>query len=230
MLSMCCVSLTELHFLLNFCEVAPLPWAEKPREMNKDEVLSCVSSLEEKQLLLKNEQGEYYLDDGLEYMLSIAGRASKVFVIEGTETLKEAVFFHGDAIVQIQQNRDQVEIMWLPVLPMLIGQIANNLSPFLNQEKNEPNLYPADQYNALLNQYMGQDYSVQWKFSAQTGLSAPIQNCTVVTDGKEQVMFNLCGEEVVVSKPDKSDFVNTLTKSLAMLHSCAIREGGILND
>jgi len=222
------VSLPEMLFLQGFAETLPLPWNTGPQHLGETEIRLCAESLEKKQYLLKSMDGEYELAEALDFLIRISAQASRFLVLEGVG-FKEAVYFEGDAIALFQQDMEGVDIVWIPVLPLLIGQFASVLSPFLNQQSDIPEKHPIEEYDLLRAGYEQNGFQQQWKFSSYDSLSAYNERqCALFTNGKEQIMFLPHKSTVELWKPCKADCINTLTAIFAPMHGQAIQEGGNL--
>lgn len=218
---------SEFDFLLNFVEMPPPPWREGAREARTEEELSaCAAALLEKRWLLRDEGG-CVLDDGLLFLLSAAKKASRIFVLEGAGHGKEAVYFEGDTIVLLQEEEDSAALMWIPVLPLLMGQLANALSPFLNEKSGPQASYPAGEYASLLTRYEDAGYAAQWRFYTRGGPGPSMEQPGLIfTDRREQVMLLPGPDSLTLLRPGKADCINTLTRIIAPLHGGAMAEGG----
>ena len=149
----------EMRFLQYFLEIPELPW-HKPAQfklMNEDEIQKTAASLQGKQYLFKNDKGEYLTEEWLEHLLEVCGSSWGYFFMENREIL----FFKKDEIVLVSQKGQEFEIMWLPVLPLAIGHIANILSPFLNETSNQAETASSEDYESILEGFQAERFTME---------------------------------------------------------------------
>lgn len=227
------VSQSELQFIQIFEEIPVLRGFESLEVLKNEKVLlNAADQLQRKQYLLKNDQNEYYLDGELKFLLEIVKNAFGYFEIENCvkeKEIKEVIYFLNDSIVSIVQNGGNYEIMWIPVLPLVIGQMAGFLSPFLNAESKVYRQCFVDEWDAVMHDYSEKNYDKQWQFSAVEQDAANGDQCCILSNGKKQVMLSSTGNILTISQPDKEDYINALTKMFAPIHGHAIAAGGMMD-
>lgn len=214
----------ELAFLQGFTGVILTPWGDTVAHHQPQEMKACADTLEEKSYLMKTEKGQYLLEEGLEHLFRIAANTTTFLLMSKNNESMETVYFKQDGIAIFQQqNVNEIELIWIPVIPLLIGQIANTITPFMNARSDEPKVYPRSEENTVLIPYQEADYQLQWSFLfyIQGKLAETIR---VFTNGNVQIMVTVDNEHIYIGKPDKKDMMNAISQQLVKLHGQTMRE------
>lgn len=218
------VNSKELAFLQGFAGVILTPWGDTVAHQQPQEMKACADTLEEKSYLMQTEKGQYLMEEGLEHLFRIAADATEFLLMSKNNESMETVYFKQDGIAIFQQqNMNEIELIWIPVIPLLIGQIANTITPFMNARSDEPKVYPRSEENTILIPYREADYQLQWSFLfySQGKLAETIR---VFTNGNVQIMVTVDNEHIYIGKPDKKDMMNAISQQLIKLHGQTMRE------
>lgn len=220
---------SELPALQGFLKLPKLPFGAKLSQVSEEAMLEAVTSLEKKKYLIRNENGTCTPDRTLALLLNVAARPYGSFTMTRHDDHRELLFFALDAIALFREDREAVEAIWLPFLPMAIGHVATVCEPYLNAFSGESRVCDSADLDEELERLQDQGFQEQWYCETQcTG--AERQTCTVLSNDKVQVLLHQKGKVLTVSVPDKAAYVNTLTAMYAPIHGDAIKAGGLVNE
>lgn len=223
------VSEKELSFLMLFAEkqgmqgLGELP----PIDTGKD-AQECAEILREKGYLRTNRKKEYEMDSTLELLLTAAEQPYGYCVMEdlrqGSAVQKTAVYFLNDVIAMIEKKANDYELFWIPYLPLAIGEAANLHTPFLNETTERIRKAPVSEASECIDGYLKAGYTWQWEiWGKQLDEEEKTISMFVLSDGKEQIMVKEEENDISVFKPDKADYVNTITRWMAFIHGKAMK-------
>ena len=219
------VSEAEFQFLRVFFELPQLAGFEALPTL--EELTGLAKSLEglvQKEYLHQDEEGKYFLEDELNFLLSVMKQADSAYVIEGRRK-RFAAYFKEDAIVLFIMD-EACQIMWLPFLPYLIGATASFLNPFLNSETEELERCTWEELDEVRKKWGESGYEKEWTFTFfQNGVKRIERIFEIYSNGTQQLLFRQEGEHIFVSAPNKADCVNAVTEVVARLHGNAIQKG-----
>lgn len=224
------ISEKELQFLLMFTEHHGLyGLKEFPLINTKEEAEECVMSLCEKGYLSLNQKKECSIDSTLELLLAVAEKPYGYLLMEDLRrenvSAKTAVYFLDDVIGIIDQRDEEYELLWLPHLPLAIGEVANIHSPFLNEKTELLHELISDDDKSRMDNYLKAGFVWQWELWGNQ-LEDEEKKCSffILSNGKEQVMIKEMNGKTVVNKPDKAAYVNAITEWMIYVHGKAIRK------
>ena len=118
-------------------------------------------------------------------------------------------------IAIIEQKENDYELFWIPYLPLAIGEVANLHTPFLNKATEMIRKAPVSEVSECIDRYLKAGYTWQWEKAI---------SMFVLSNGKEQIMVKEEENDISVFKPDKADYVNTITRWLAFVHGKAMKK------
>lgn len=221
----------ELRFLLMFEENQGLyGFGEMPLTETEAEAKECIQSLCERGYLKLNTQREYVIDSTLELLLTVAERPYGYFIMEDLrqegESSKTAVYFLNDVIAMVEQKDKNYELLWLPYLPLAIGEVANIHEPFLNKKETVEVIEASiEEGGGYVDGCLKAGFKYQWEAWGRQ-FEDEEEKCSifVLSDGKEQLMIKERSGRVLISKPNKADYMNTITRWLAFIHGKAVRK------
>ncbi len=220
---------SEVHFLQCFLELPSIHGMEAFSEPSRDNLLACVKSLAEKSYLLEDPQGGYYLDSTLNLLFRVASNPWGHFHMAGTDT-QCTIYFLNDCIAVCTCSESHTEFMWLPILPLAIGHIANLIGTFLNPHSEELLTVPGNEFDSLAEKFRQDGYQMVWDCTVhEAELPENDAGCCIMSNGHRQLLLCRQGEQAIASAPCKADLVNALTRMFAPVHGRAIRAGGELN-
>lgn len=213
------VMFSENHGLYGFDEMVPIE--------TEEEAHACVSSLCEKGYLYLNQQKEYEMDSTLELLLMTAAYPFGCMMMEDLrrqDTIaKTAVYFLNDVIGIVEQENDIFELLWIPYLPLAIGEVANLHTPFLNEKTVLLHEISSEEVSELADEYLKAGFTWQWQmWETRPDEEEVTCSISVLSDGKEQIMLREAERQVTISRPDKADYVNSITECLAGIHGQAL--------
>ncbi len=219
------LSEAEMLFLRMFCEIPHLIGFDDILSVDKEaDMQGVLSELEKKGYIGKDESGDYYLPEDLTFMLMAAKDASRSVVIERDEK-KLMAYFNGDTIILIEKDRDY-ELLWLPFLPYLIGDISIFMGPYVNKKTTDKNIYTAEQSEKIRNDLEASVYEHMSKVSFyENGTLCTDRAVDVYGNMKKQVLVVLNRGELIQFSPCKADLINSITTIIAEMHAESIKEG-----
>lgn len=224
------VSEKELSFLMLFAEKQGMQGlGELPPIDTQKDARECVEILCEKGYLHTNQKKEYEMDSTLELLLTAAERPYGYCVMEDLRqnkaAQKTAVYFLNDVIAIIEQKENDYELFWIPYLPLAIGEVANLHTPFLNKATEMIRKAPVSEVSECIDRYLKAGYTWQWEiWGKQLDEEEKAISMFVLSNGKEQIMVKEEENDISVFKPDKADYVNTITRWLAFVHGKAMKK------
>lgn len=222
----------ELRFLLMFAEKRRMYGFDEllPIEL-EEEAQECVQSLCGRGIVRAGGNGKYAIDVTLELLLTVAEQPYGCFFMEDLreeESIrKSAVYFRDDVIAFVGQRDENWELMWLPYLPLAVGEIANLHEPFLNtrteravQGENTENVS-----TEWIDECLRNGFFWQWEmWGEQLEDDRKQFSINVLSDGKTQLLILETEDGIRIFKPDKADYINEITRQLAFLHGKAIQK------
>lgn len=218
----------ELRFLLMFTENHGLHgFGEMTVIETEAEAKECVDILCEKRYLKLNQQKEYEVDSTLELLLTVAEKPYGYLIMEDLRTTdiisKTAIYFLDDVIGIVEQKDKNYEMLWLPYLPLAIGEIANLHTPFLNRETARISETLMENDMGYVEDYLKTGFTYQWEMWGKQ-FEDEEKKCSifVLSNGTEQLMIKETDKKILVSKPDKAAYINSVTEWLAFIHGKAI--------
>lgn len=224
------VSEKELRFLFMFSEKQGLQgMGDTPLIETQTEAQECVKSLCEKGYLRFNQRKEYEIDSTLELILTVAERPYGYSIMEDLRqsdiVQKAAFYFLNDVIAIVEQKDKDYELVWIPYLPLAIGEIANLHTPFLNKKTVTVNEADVEEAASYIDEYLKSGFKWQWEiWGKQKEDAEKAFSMFVLSDGNEQVMVKEADDKIFMFKPDKADYVNAITEWLACVHGGAIKK------
>ena len=224
------VSEKELNFLLLFAEKQGMQGLGEvlPVETQKD-AQECVKVLCEKKYLRLNQEKKYEMDSTLELLLTTSEQPYGYCVMEDLRQSgskqKTAIYFLDDVIAIIEQKEKDYELFWIPYLPLAIGEIANLHTPFLNKYTEMVEKASVSEVSGCIDGFLKTGYTWQWEiWGKQLEDEERTISMFVLSNGKEQIMVKEEEDNIFVFKPDKADYVNTITRWLTFVHGKAMKK------
>lgn len=220
----------ELRFLLMFTESRGIYGFDDMHLVEAEtEAWECVETLCKKGYLSINQQKEYEVDSTLELLLTVAGQPYGYLLMEDLRKAgipsKTAVYFLDDVIGMIEQKDKEYELLWLPYLPLVIGETANLHTPFLNEKTTRLQEGLSEENTECIDSYLESGFCWQWEMRGkQLEDEERACNIFVLSDGKEQIMVKESEGKILISKPDKAAYVNTITEWMAFVHGEALKK------
>ena len=217
----------ELSLLMMFSNVKMLSGYEDIQILdNRPDALECLKSLTEKGYLEKNPEDKYSIDEKLEaWIISVSKPYGYMIMENASESggRKTVIYFKRDSIVVLTNKGDEYELMWLPALPFAIGHIANEINIFKNTETVHIGKYSMNEFENNEEKIIGTQYQPEYMFyvfecGTMTG------SISVYASKNEQLMLCFEEDKVSVLKPQKSEYINTITRLMAPIHANAIKE------
>lgn len=218
----------ELRFLLMFVENQGLYGFDDMDLIETEaEAQECVKTLCEKGYLRLNTQKEYEVDSTLELLLTVAEHPYGYLIMEDLRkdntVLKAAVYFLDDVIGMVEQKNKNYEMLWIPYLPLAIGEVANLHSPFINEKTIPIKEISMEEGTDHIDDYLKEGFMWQWEIWGRQFEDDKKCNIFVLSDGNEQFMIKEIDGRLFINKPDKASYVNAITEWLAFVHGNAIR-------
>lgn len=222
----------ELQFLCMFLEVRGLYGFDEVAVIETEaEAEGCEDSLCEKGYLRTNEEKQYEADPALELIITAAENPYGYLIMENMQWkgsgFKAVVYFLNDVIGIIEKRNDNYELIWVPYLPLAIGETANLQTTFLNEKTEWIEECLVEEREKYISFYEKSGFAVQWDMWGRQ-LTEEGETCSVriLTNGKEQILIKERQGKVNISKPDKASYVNSIAEWLVFLHGNAIKAGG----
>lgn len=221
---------TELRFLLMFAEKRGMyGFEELPPIREKEEAEACVKELCGKGFLRQNEKQEYELDETLELLLTVAEQPYGCFFMEDLreeERVRQtAVYFRNDVIGMAEQREGEWELIWLPCLPLAVGETANLHEPFLNTVTEQMTEAGETESTRWIDERISDGFAWQWEMWGEQ-LEDEKKQCSIsiLSDGNAQLMIKEKDGGMQIMKPDKADYINSITRELVFLHGKAMEK------
>lgn len=221
-----------LMFLFGIREIPGFPELQTP--VSGEVAETAARSLMEKGYLAEGEE-EPSVSMELATMLRVLREQDGGFAVlkrDREKVLRHlAFYFSGEMILQLEarQEGEGYQMLGLPYLPLAVGSLAGQIGVFKNKETRlllETGLDEAD-----LEKELGIDQTLVEQMWIMTGWDR-------LGDEKEcifflwemadrQILFQMSGERVKVTEPDKADLVNACTWWMSKVHGQSMRDKGI---
>lgn len=168
-------------------------------------------------------------EEGLRLLLAAAQKPDGCFTMEDVrdpeQEQKTVVYFREDIIAVVEQKGEAFELLWIPYLPLAIGEVANLHEPYLNPSSRLIREEAQSAGTEWIDAYLKKGYVWQWEmWGERPGQEEKPCSLAVLSDGKEQLMILEKDGLRRAICPDKTDYVNQITEILAGLYSESLRK------
>lgn len=221
-----------LMFLFGIREIPGFPELQVPASGEEAEV--AARSLIEKGYVAEGEE-EPSISMELVAMLRVLREQDGGFALVKRDREKVlqhlAFYFSGEMILQLEasQEGEGYQMMILPYIPLAIGSLAGQIREFKNKETRV--LLEAGIDETDLEKELGIDQTLveqMWIMIGWDQLGDEKECFFSLWEMEDrQILFQVSGERVKVTEPDKADLVNACTRWMTKVHGQSMREKGI---